>query len=435
MVSPSLRTEDRTAGGTRPAPGGRAAVLLATVVTAWVVFAVVVLGGQALLGPDAPVTGLAVAAAVLTVLVLDPVRRRVESLVRGRAAAPDPWTAVEGLAAELRGGLDPESTLRRVAEVVAEGTGAEHVTVRVDGGDGSGTGEALVVVDRGAGPGLGPVGLEVPLRSGSAVVGSVTVRLPEGAGLRPAEERLVRDIAAGAGPLAGAVRLRAGLRRRVDLARARQEELQASRARVVAAHAAERRRVAADIHDSCQQRAAVLAGKLGLAVALSGGHGTARDLLALDAEIREDLGRLAAALDNVTSDPGEWLAEAGGLAAALREDTDGLGALVVVDDDGRRADPAVEAAVYHVCLESVQNAIRHGAATTVRVVLRLDEEALTFSVVDDGAGFDATASSAGSGLPGMRNRVERLGGALAVHSGSSGTTVTGSVPTAPGETP
>ena len=437
MVSLSLRTADRSAGGPRPTSGGRVVVLLATVAAAWIVLAVIVLGGRAVLGPGAPTTGLVVAAAVLTVLVLEPVRRRADTLVAGREE-PDPWAVVDGLAAELQGGLDPERTLQRVAEVVAEGTGAEHVTVRVDAGDGLGADEALVV-ERGAGTAVGPVALEVPLRSQSTIVGSVTLRLPEGTGLRPAEERLVRDIAAGAGPVAGAVRLRAGLRRRVDLARARQEELRRSRARVVAAHAAERRRVAADIHDSCQQRAAVLAGKLGLAVALAGGRGTDDELRALDAEVREDVGRLATSLDNVSSNPGEWLTAAGGLAAALREDTGGLGAKVLVDDDVRRADPAAEAAAYHVCLEAVQNAIRHGAATTVRVVLRLDDELLTFSVADDGTGFDAIAPAGGSGppngsgLPGMRARVERLGGALAVRSGPSGTTVTGSVPTVAGE--
>lgn len=431
MVSLSVRTADRPAGGRRPTPGGRAAVVLATLATAWVVFAVVVLGGGALLGPESPTTVLVAAAAVLTVLVLEPVRRRVDALVRGRAA-PDPWAVVDGLAAELHGGLDPERTLQRVAEVVADGTGAEHVTVRVDGGEGAGAPEALVVVERRAGADGGPVGLEVPLWSGSTVVGSLSVRLPGGSVLRPAEERLVRDIAAGAGPVAGAVRLRAGLARRVDLARDRQDELKRSRARVVSAQAAERRQVAADIHDTCQQRAAVLAGRLGLAVALAGVPGTDEDLRVLDAEVREDIDRLAAALDTVTSDPGERLVQAGGLAAALREDTAGLGARVVVDGDGRRAHPAAEAAVYHACMEAVQNATRHGGAGTVRVRLRLDDEALAFSVADDGTGFDPGAPPRGSGLPGMRARAERLGGVLTVRSGPGGTTVVGSVPAAPG---
>jgi signal transduction histidine kinase len=432
MVPVSLRTPDGPDGGSRPTPAARVVVLLATFLAAWSVFVVVVLGGGALAGPETPRTALVVAAAVLTVLVLEPVRRAARGLVR-RRSRPDPWAAVDGLAAELRGGLDPERTLRRVADVVADGTGAERVTVRVDAEDGSARPEALVVVGDGTGVDGGATGLEVPLRSGAEVVGSVTVQPHAGVGLRPAEERLVRDIAAGAGPVAAAVRLRAGLRRRVDLAQARHEELQRSRARVVAAHAAERRRVAADIHDSCQQRAAVVAGKLGLAVALTGGRGSVDELCALNAEIRLDLDRLSVALDNVTSDPGEWLAAAGGLAAALRHDAGGLGARVTVVDDGGRADPVAEVAAYHVCMEAVQNAIRHGSATTVGIELRLDIASLAFAVVDDGTGFDVTAQPKGSGLAGMRARVERLGGTLAVDSGSSGSRVTGSVPAAPEE--
>jgi signal transduction histidine kinase len=435
MVSPSLRTADRSAAGPRPTRTGRTAVLLATVAAAWAVLAGVVLGGRALLGPATPATGLVVVAAVLTVLVLGPVRRLVQTLVSGRAP-PDPWTVVDGLATELRGGLEPERTLDRVAHVVAEGTGAAHVAVRVDADDGTGAPRAVLVVERGEAAGAPVPDLEVPLVSGSVGVGSVAVWLPEGTGLRPAEERLVRDIAAGAGPVAAAVGLRAGLRRRVDLARTRQEELQRSRARVVSAHAAERRRVAADIHDSCQQRAAVLAGKLGLAVALAEGGATDEELGSLDAEVREDVGRLGAALDQVTSDAGEWLAAAGGLGNALRQDTAGLGARVLVDDDGHPAAPAAQAAAYHVCLEAVQNAIRHGRASTVRVALRHDEGRLSFVVVDDGTGFDPavpTGSSGGSGLPGMRARVERLDGDLTVRSGPGGTTVTGSVPAAAGE--
>jgi signal transduction histidine kinase len=89
----------------------------------------------------------------------------------------------------------------------------------------------------------------------------------------------------------------------------------------------------------------------------------------------------------------------------------------------------VEGAVYFACLEAVQNALKYAGATRVEVQLRRDDRAVTFTVGDDGAGFDPAATEPGSGLQGMADRMATVGGAVAVTSSpGSGTTVSGSAP-------
>jgi len=101
--------------------------------------------------------------------------------------------------------------------------------------------------------------------------------------------------------------------------------------------------------------------------------------------------------------------------------------------DVQRVDPDVEAAVYFCCLEAVQNAVKHARAHRVDVRIAVRDDALTFTVADDGEGLAAppTAAAAGSGrgMQNMRDRLEALGAALDVSSvPGAGTTVSGDVP-------
>jgi signal transduction histidine kinase len=85
--------------------------------------------------------------------------------------------------------------------------------------------------------------------------------------------------------------------------------------------------------------------------------------------------------------------------------------------------------VYFACLEAVQNALKYSGATRVEVQLRRDDRTVTFTVGDDGAGFDPAANDPGSGLHGMADRMAAVGGEIAVMSSpGSGTTVSGSAP-------
>ena len=85
----------------------------------------------------------------------------------------------------------------------------------------------------------------------------------------------------------------------------------------------------------------------------------------------------------------------------------------------RRPAPAVETAAYFVVAESLANAAKHAAADTVEISLREDGEALVVAVTDDG---DGGADPSGSGLHGLRQRVEALDGKLTVTSPAGGPT-------------
>ena len=89
----------------------------------------------------------------------------------------------------------------------------------------------------------------------------------------------------------------------------------------------------------------------------------------------------------------------------------------------------VEAAVYFCCLEALQNVAKYSGAS--RAVVRIAERGgeLHFEVSDDGVGFDPGATSYGTGLQGMADRLEALGGGMGVRSApGEGTTVQGWVP-------
>jgi signal transduction histidine kinase len=91
--------------------------------------------------------------------------------------------------------------------------------------------------------------------------------------------------------------------------------------------------------------------------------------------------------------------------------------------------------VYFCCLEALQNVAKYAGATSATVCLYADDGTLTFEVTDDGAGFDPSTTSYGTGLQGMADRLSAQGGTLEVRSApGEGTTVTGRVPVAVLET-
>jgi signal transduction histidine kinase len=85
--------------------------------------------------------------------------------------------------------------------------------------------------------------------------------------------------------------------------------------------------------------------------------------------------------------------------------------------------------VYFCALEALNNVAKYAEATHATVTLAQQNGRLTFAVVDDGRGFDANARGAGTGLQGMADRLEAIGGELTVESAPGrGTTVRGRIP-------
>jgi signal transduction histidine kinase len=203
--------------------------------------------------------------------------------------------------------------------------------------------------------------------------------------------------------------------------RAQLEDVRASRARIVEAADAERRKVERDLHDGAQQRLVALAMRLQLA------RETSRDGAAL---IDEATAELEAAIGEVRDlargiHP-PVLAEAG-LAAALEGLAERSPVPVRVDATDARYAPAVEAAAFYVVSEALTNAARHSGATEVRVRVATEGQWLAVTVSDDGRG--GADPERGSGLRGLSDRVAAISGRLTVTSPPGiGTTVRAELP-------
>jgi PAS domain S-box-containing protein len=204
-------------------------------------------------------------------------------------------------------------------------------------------------------------------------------------------------------------------------------QLAASRARIVAAGDAERRRLERNLHDGAQQRLVALSLALRMARAtVTADHPAAELLDSAGQELTqalEELRELARGIHPaVLSDQG--------LRAALGALTGRSPVPVHLDVElGTELPPPVEAAAYYVVAESLTNIAKYAAASVVEVTVRCDDGAARVEVRDDGAG--GADPGAGTGLRGLADRVDALGGMLHVSSPAGrGTTVTAELPLA-----
>ncbi|MDX1450175.1 MAG: sensor histidine kinase, partial [Acidimicrobiia bacterium] len=231
----------------------------------------------------------------------------------------------------------------------------------------------------------------------------------------------VEDLAGSAAMVLNKVRLDA------DLA-ARAEELRRSRRRMLDAQGEERRRLERELHDGAQQQIVALKVKLGLAARFADEEGSEASAklirqMAADAQLAIDEIR---SLAKGIFPP---LLENEGLVAALTAGAASAPIPVIVESDGVGRLPAdVEAAAYFSITEAVTNAVKHSRASRIDVRLT-NGSGLSFTVTDDGQGFDTGTASDGSGIVGMRDRLEAMGGTLSIESvPGQGTTITGHLP-------
>jgi signal transduction histidine kinase len=209
---------------------------------------------------------------------------------------------------------------------------------------------------------------------------------------------------------------------------ARLAELQASRARLVEATESERRRIERDLHDGTQQRLVSIAMTLGLAESKLGS-----DPGAVGEVLREARAALTATLDELRElsqgiHPAILVER--GLAPALDELSRraALPVRLELSLRGRPPEPA-EAAAYFVASEALTNAAKHSHAREVRLSAADDGNVLTVEVADDGIG--GAGPGRGSGLRGLADRVEALGGTLTISSPPGrGTTLRAEIPCA-----
>lgn len=192
---------------------------------------------------------------------------------------------------------------------------------------------------------------------------------------------------------------------------------------------AERRRIGQDLHDLLGQNltgialmARVLADQL------------PEGALAESAEtISEHAGQSVALTRSIARGLCPTGLDEGGLLAALQELAEnssssfGISCRFETDLDDRHVpgQETVGAHLYSIAREAVNNAIRHGGASSIRLCLRRQPEGLQMQVIDDGDGFDTSSSSSGMGLHTMAYRAESIGGTCRIDSGlGQGTTVT-----------
>jgi signal transduction histidine kinase len=200
--------------------------------------------------------------------------------------------------------------------------------------------------------------------------------------------------------------------------RARVEELRGSRARIVEAAQAERQRLERDLHDGAQQRLVALSLELGLLEQRFAGDPDAK--AALDQTRREvteslrELRELARGIHPAVV-TGHGLAVALKTLAARAQ----VPVRLTVALDGRLPERQ-EVAAYYVVAESLTNVAKHACASSAAVEVRHAGGRLVVEVVDDGAG--GADARGGSGLRGLADRVEALGGRLRVWSPAGGGT-------------
>jgi signal transduction histidine kinase len=201
--------------------------------------------------------------------------------------------------------------------------------------------------------------------------------------------------------------------------------LKESRARIVAAAADARRRIERDLHDGAQQRLVALALSLQL-VARSAEPATAAALQGCF----EDLHTALAELRELARGLHPAMLTERGVPAALQALAARSPVPVALDADlDRRLPAAHEAALYFVAAEALTNVAKYAKASAVEVKLHGDDRWAEIAIADDGVG--GARAEDGSGLRGLGDRVEALGGRLTLASARGhGTTVRARVPIA-----
>jgi signal transduction histidine kinase len=215
--------------------------------------------------------------------------------------------------------------------------------------------------------------------------------------------------------VASAVRLTAENDRLAAEVRAQLEEVRASRARIVEAGDAERKRVERDLHDGAQQRLVSLTLALRLARTKLGEDADPAVRRSLDHASDEARAALAELRELARGIHPQILTEAGlGVAVESLADRSPVGVAVEIGTH-ERFSPAVEGAAYFVVSEALANVAKYAHAEAVTIRIERDDGSLTVEIVDDGIG--GADPEAGSGLRGLRDRISAVGGELQIDSG------------------
>ena len=433
---------------------------LTTLIAGVYVFVVVGLGRPPTHG-QRTLLALSLAAAGICAVLYGPTRRRLDTiadrLLRGERETPD--AVVRTFGSRLSRAIPLEELLLQLVEILRRSLGFEAAEIwmlrnsaleRVVSDPDRGASSfrvsesELSALARSQVVGGGPIAIWVPdlladregvavrvapIVHGGELFGLIVVEQREESQLDDDVDAALAELARQTGLVFRNVRLDADLQASLEQLRRQTEELQASRARVVAAADEERRRIERDLHDGAQQHLVGLAANLGAVQRLvDEDPAEAKALLdGLQRAVQESMESFRALAHGIYPP----LLEDRGLAEALVHAARSAAVPTTVQAKAvGRYDAAVEATVYFCCLESVQNVAKHagdGARATVRVWEEGGE--LMFEIGDEGAGLDPTRSQRGTGLTNMRDRLGAVGGELRIESTlGRGTRVIGAIP-------
>jgi PAS domain S-box-containing protein len=210
--------------------------------------------------------------------------------------------------------------------------------------------------------------------------------------------------------------------------RMQEEEIRASRARIVEAGDEARRRLERNLHDGAQQRLVALSLSLRLAQSKVGA-----DPAGAEAVLEAARDELAAALDELRElargiHPAVLTDR--GLAAALETLATRSAIPIEIETPAEELPRAVAAAAYYVIAEALANVAKYAGASYATVRVERDDERAVVEVADDGCG--GADPSVGTGLRGLADRIAALGGALGIDSpAGGGTRVRAEIPVQP----
>jgi signal transduction histidine kinase len=377
---------------------------------------------------------LSIAAAALVAMAFQPVRERLQRLanrlVYGKRAAP--YDVLSGFSERMSETYATEELLPRMARVLAEGTGAARAEVWLKVGAelrpaAAWPGEAAAADPRRVAgdimPAMPDADRAVAVLHQGELLGALTIIKRAGESLTPIEEKLMSDLALQAGLVLKNVGLTAELV-------ARLEELRASRQRLVAAQDTERRRLERDLHDGLQQELVAMLAKIRIAR-----NQAARDPRAVDAtleELHQEIRQALKDLRELAKGIHPPILSDRGLLKAIEARVAHLPIGVTVEaDDGlasSRYPEEVEGAAYFFVCEGLANVLKHASAKETTIRLSSVNGSLQVEVIDDGRGFDA-ARVTRSGLSGLEDRIEAVGGTLSITSRlEGGTRITARLP-------
>ena len=374
---------------------------------------------------------LTISAAVAIALLFQPLRHRAQRfanrVVYGERATP--YQVLSDFAERMGGTYGVDDVLLRMAAILAQGTGATRVDVWLRVGrelrpaatwpDAAAAPTPMQLGSDDALPPFDGVTRAVAVRHDDELLGALALEKPRNEPLTPTEDKLLQDLASQAGLVLRNVRLAAELQATID-------ELRASRRRLVEAQDEERRKIERNLHDGAQQQLVALTVQLGLLGRLADDPERVRQTATkLQGGLREALDDLRDLARGIYP---PLLADKG-LTAALEAQSRKAAVATTIDPDGIGRYPReLEAAVYFCALEAMQNVAKYAEATSAVVRLAERDGSLVFEIEDDGRGFDATATTQGTGMQGMVDRLDAIGGTLGIRSApGQGTVVRGEI--------